>query len=297
MTDKPENSQRPGGAFSAFSETEFIGLGRATRGYVPGDGVGNVMRQNWSHFGFDGWGPARPGTLRPTHEPYSAPSPEITTAAKVIAGGNPSEWLIRKLVVLAPMVIKARTEEETQPTRVEMMKRLDAIDPNILSPLLSIVDPSSQELLLHLEQGGEYPIDPGTLIAFRRHLIGLLEILPEFANRAKQARDRLDTGAGKGRAWSRRNALDAKDLCAVIVTESWRRVRSDPLPDPSNSKLHCAGEAFWIATRGIKPWGNTNSRWRKHFTKARNASHERDLIIWILEDLRAFRHNPPIDSA
>jgi hypothetical protein len=262
------------------------------------------MRQNLPHFGFDGRGPARPGTPRPVHEACSALSPELTAAAEAIAGGTPSEWLIRKLVVLASMVTRARTNERDQLTRVEIMRRLDAIDPNILLPLAQLIDPRTSELLLHLDGAEESSIDIDTLNAFRHHLLGLRDVLPELALRAKKARKKLE-GGGRGRAWALPDALSSEELCATIVSETWLRVRSDPLPPTTNPQLHQAGDALWTATGGDAaiPWsGNkigertadghyTNSKWRNHFARAREASDGRDLIIYILEDCRTFQRH------
>jgi hypothetical protein len=101
MTDEPEAPEEgvdkrapsyPRGAFDAFTETEFVGLRGVTQGYVPGDGVGNVMRQNWLHFGFEGRGwPHVSITAKP--EPQtSAPPPALADVLERIAGQTPPPW-------------------------------------------------------------------------------------------------------------------------------------------------------------------------------------------------------------
>lgn len=44
----------PPGAFRAGSMTRAVGVGDGTRGNVTGDGIGNVIRDNYAHFGFVG---------------------------------------------------------------------------------------------------------------------------------------------------------------------------------------------------------------------------------------------------
>ncbi len=250
----------PRGAFDAFTETEFVGLGSSVKqGYNPDDPAGNVMRQNHEHFGLDG----RP----PVVHPHSriADRKIARVAAKISGHELPPHWLVQELCTLRELVEDYRKYDAGREGRGLVRSELEAV-------ISFFSNPERIDLL------GLLPVD---FSRFRDLVL----------RQAQTALDGIPEGGGRGKRKVHPGTWDAKDVCASVMTEAWRLFR--PLPGESNGDMIRAAEDYWIATGGdpsqrkgfltnLDQERRVNSRWIKHLTRAGEPSIERHRIVWEL---------------
>jgi hypothetical protein len=205
----------------------------------------------------------------------------VIEAAALIAADQPPVWLIETMHTLGLMVIEARRAEAKQPTRKEARDRLKGVLA-VANQMLSIIDPNMPDhdpaTLRHLDGAADTPMQLDDLHILR-------DIVLELSGRAWRASEKIGGKGGTGKAWAHPETWSAKDICAGIVDEEWKRARTDELPSSSNSKLHEIAQSYWLATGGHteSAWGHKKSGWRKHFERARAGGVERATINSILD--------------
>ena len=103
--------------------------------------------------------------------------------------------------------------------------------------------------------------------------------------RVQMTATKLPQGQGRHRARLNASTLSNRELCALIILESWVVARGKPncakvKPiGPGVATAHKAADSLWRATRPDEPTGDGQSFWRRAFEAAHKAyGPQRDFI-------------------
>lgn len=193
--------------------------------------------------------------------------------------------LVTGLEHAAIMLRNSYQQEQNQPGRAEMRKRLklvEAASANLLH-VLDVDDPPLHSFLCN--HGLDQIEDQSGLW---RDLNTLYEVV-------KRARSKIPSGGGRNLAWGDPLAPSAQVLCAMLILEAWRRARGEEPPPGRNRDLQEVAEAYWNAAKlpQTEHWGNTLAGWRRHLVSAAKKSEEWKMKVRTILFPAPIQRRPP----
>jgi hypothetical protein len=188
--------------------------------------------------------------MKPQQKPAQQ---QFDSVARIIAKGEPPQWLVSGLELFSPFVGADRTTSDEHKQGQKILERMhDAAD------LLINWLPGFEHLSMGIQS-------PDVAIA--------LDVLPRVRRQLAHAKS-SPRGGGQ-----RPNVL--RKTCAAVVVEAWRLVHGEP--EPYSVELWKACNEYWQACGGEYRGGDVDN-WKRDAEEAVAAPH-----VWIKNILSALR--------
>lgn len=189
---------------------------------------------------------------------------ECRAIARLIAGeSNPPEALVHGLFREIPFVTAYRESDESTPKRADHKDHLKQVEKAALKISMALTDWKTLVFLINAEDGD---------LGFNAD--DTAKAMDEIVIRAKNAGKAIPDGGGPHRAVPQYHGqdplyIDAKELCALIIVQSWILTRGAK-PSRANDRAHEAADRYWIASGGTSIGaGETLSGWERWIKKAK----------------------------
>ena len=199
---------------------------------------------------------------------------------------NPPVWLTEELMRWSPSILLDRGVYMKQPTRVQMVRRLRAIQEAAHFLRRELGESSTVEFL---NAGGDQPMDVPAKFSL---VIGEIQVRAERAAKLPSLVDENGKPrAGRGPAMLG-GAISAQAFCALFIAEAWRTVRGE-YPADRNKDAAQAADLYWRQSGGKEQqgWGDDPlTAWRHHFKVARAVPADDTLRLEIQRHLEAAEH-------
>ena len=212
--------------------------------------------------------------------------PTFADVAELIVPNGGPAWLPAHLEWWSQGVSYDRRFDESQPTKENARKRLEAFAEAARLIEGELESPAIRNLLVDADPKGELSISTWDM----RNLASRADY--SFSSPRLAAGDQAKRGRGRAKI---PGLFNARTLVAARIVEMWRFFRNE-VPAIGNREAATAAHAYWLACGGrAKGWGDPLNGWYDYFKTVRDHEGAKGLkqLIWWLDLEQARRRGGP----